>query len=458
MPSVMSLRKENIDTPEKRANYTVAVVGCGRMGLPHAVLFAEAGFKVIGADVSPEIYSSLKKGKAPFFEPDLDPLLRKHIKEKRIIPSNETRAAVATSDIIMPVVQTPLDEKKRPDYSPLEKACKEIGMGMHAGSLFILASTVGPGVTETLVKETLENASGLKAGNDFAFAYSPIRATSGRVMRDIQNYTKVIGAIDKKSLNVASLVLGTIVKADMVEVSSIKVAETVKLFQNVYRDTNLALTNEFACFCEKISVDYLEVQKAVNTDPYCHLLIPGIVAGHIPKDPYLLVEEAENVGAKLRMTQMARELNDDMVNHAVHLVRDALQACNKPLARTRISVLGVSYRPNIKEPRGSLTPNIVKKLKSKNVYVKVFDPFFTYEELEELGYPPERTLEKAMEGADCLLIVVGHNSFKRINLRRFKFLARKPAAIVDMSHVINPFKAEKEGLIYRGFGRGVWTR
>ena len=458
MPNIMNLKREDIDTPEKRANYTVAVVGCGRMGLPHAALFAETGFKVVGVDSNPQVFASLKRGKASFFEPGLDPIIRKHVKEKRLTPSNETRSAAASSDIIMPVVQTPLDEKKRPDYSPLEKACKDIGMGMHASSLFVLASTVGPGITETLVKETLENASGLKAGKDFALAYSPIRATSGRVLRDIQNYTKVVGAVDKSSLNVASLVLSTIVKADMIEVSSIKVAETVKLFQNVYRDANLALTNEFACFCEKIGVDYLEVQKAVNTDPYCHVLTPGIVSGHIPKDPYLLIEEAENADVKLRMTQLAREVNDDMVDHAIHLARDAMQACGKPLARTKISVLGVSYRPNIKEPRGSLTINLVKKLKKKNVYVHVFDPYFTFEELEELGYPPVRTLIKAMENVDCLLIMVGHDMFKHINLGKFKFLARKPAAIVDMGHVINPAKTEKEGIIYRGFGRGVWTK
>jgi UDP-N-acetyl-D-mannosaminuronic acid dehydrogenase len=458
MPSVMNLKREDLDTPEKRANYTVAIVGCGRMGLPHAALFAEAGFNVIGVDSNPQVFASLKRGKASFFEPGLDPIIRKHVKEKRFAPSNETRSAAAASDIIMPVVQTPLDERKRPDYSSLEKACKDIGMGMHGGCLFILASTVGPRITDTLVKETLENASGLKTGKDFALAYSPIRATSGRVLRDIQNYTKVVGAVDKNSFDIASSVLSTIVKADIIEVSSIKVAETMKLLQNVYRDANLALTNEFACFCEKIGVDFLEVQKAVNTDPYCHLLVPGIVSGHIPKDPYLLIEEAENVGLKLRLTQLAREVNDSMVDHAIHLVRDAMQTCGKPLARTKISVLGVSYRPNIKEPRGSLTMDLVKRLKKKSVYVHVFDPFFRYEELEELGYPPARTLIKAMEGADCLLIMVGHDVFKRINLRRFKFLARKPAAVVDMGHVINPAKAEKEGVIYRGFGRGVWTK
>ena len=436
MPDVTKLKKEDIDTPEKRANYTVAVVGCGRMGLPHAILFAEAGFKVIGVDSNPQVFASLKRGKAPFFEPKLDPLLRKQVKEKRFVPSNETRKAAADSDIIVPIVQTPMDEKKRPDYSPLEKACKDVGMGMHAGSLFVLSSTVGPGVTENLIKKTLENASGLKAGKDFAFAYSPVRATSGRVLRDVQNYSKVVGAIDENSFNVASLVLSCIVNADIVRVSSIKVAEAVKLFQNVYRDVNLALTNEFACLCEKIGVDFLEVQEAVNTDPYVHLLFPGIVSGHIPKDPYLLLEEADNVDVKLRMTHMAREVNDSMVDHAVYLIRDAMQACGKPLARTKVSVLGVSYRPNIKESRGSLTMDLVKKLKTKNVYVYVFDPYFTYEELEELGYPPVRTLQKAMEGMDCMLIIVGHDAFKRIDLRKFKFLARKRAAVVDMGHVI----------------------
>jgi len=458
MPSVMNLRKEDVETSEKRANYTLTVVGCGRMGLSHAALFAEAGFKVIGVDSNPQVLASLKRGKASFFEPDLDPLLRKNTKEKRFVPSNETRKATATSDIIMPVVQTLLDEKKRPDYAPLEKACKDIGMGMHADCLFILASTVGPGIMQTLVKETLENASGLKAGKDFAFAYSPIRAAPGRVLQDLQNYTRVVGAIDKNSLNVASHLLSTIVKADIIEVSSVKVAETVKLFQNAYRDANLALTNEFACLCEKIGVDYLEVQKTARTDPYCRLPVPRIVGGNVPKDAYLLIEEAENADVKLRMTQLARSLNDDMVDHAIHLARDAMQACGRPLARTKISVLGVSYRPNIKEPRGSLTINLVKKLKKKNVYVHVFDPFFTHEELEELGYPPVRTLIKAMEGVDCLLIMVGHNAFKRVNLRKFKFLARKPAAIVDMGHVINPAKTEREGIIYRGFGRGVWTK
>jgi len=458
MLGIMTIKKEDLDTPEKREKFTVCVVGCGRMGLPHACLFAEANFKVIGVDTDPSVLNVIKKGKAPFFEAGMDILLKKHVKDGRLTVTNNAEKAASESDVIMLVVQTPIDEKKKPDYSFVERACKNVGMGLHSGSLFISASTVGPGVTESIVKETLEKASGLKAGADFGLAYSPIRATSGRVLYNVANLPRVVGAINEASLKVATLVLNTIVKAGTVEVRNIKTAEAVKLFQNVQRDVGLALANEFGLFCEKAGIDYLEVQKAANTDPYCHLLVPGIVSGHIPKDPYLLIEEGENLGVKLKMTLLTREINDSMVNHAVRLVKEALQACGKTLRRAKVAVLGVSYRPNVKEPRGSLTKELVQLLAARGVVVRVFDPYFSQKELVELGYPAETTLSKAIEGTDCIVVVVGHERFKKLNLRRARFLAKKPAAIVDLGHVFDPVKVEKEGFVYRELGRGIWSK
>jgi UDP-N-acetyl-D-mannosaminuronic acid dehydrogenase len=458
MLGIMTIKKEDLDTPEKREKFTVCVVGCGRMGLPHACLFAEANFKVIGVDTDPSILNVIKKGKAPFIEAGMDVLLKKHVKDGRLTVTNNAEKAASESDVIMLVVQTPIDEKKKPDYSFVERACKNVGMGLHSGSLFISASTVGPGVTESIVKETLEKASGLKAGVDFGLAYSPIRATAGRVLFNVANLPRVVGAINEASLKVATLVLNTIVKAGTVEVRNIKTAEAVKLFQNVQRDVGLALANEFGLFCEKAGIDYLEVQKAANTDPYCHLLVPGIVSGHIPKDPYLLIEEGENLGVKLKMTLLTREINDGMVNHAVRLVKEALQACGKTLRRAKVAVLGVSYRPNVKEPRGSLTKELVQLLAARGVVVRVFDPYFSQKELVELGYPAETTLSKAIEGTDCIVVVVGHERFKKLNLRRARFLAKKPAAIVDLGHVFDPVKVEKEGFVYRELGRGIWSK
>jgi UDP-N-acetyl-D-mannosaminuronic acid dehydrogenase len=452
------LQEENLGLQEERKRYTVGVVGCGRIGLSTACLFAEAGFRVIGADANSRVVALLNKGKAPLSETGLKELLKKHVKNGSFTATTDIRKAAFTSDIIVLAVPTPIDQKKKPDYTSIERSCKEISRGLREGSLVIVTSTTGPGITETIIKETLEKASGLKAGVDFGLAYSPTRAAPGRVLRDIVTHARVVGAINEKSLNLAGLVLGTIVKGEIVKVRDMKTAEAVKLFEDVHRDVNLALTNDFAKFCEKIGIDYLEVQKAANTQPYCHLLVPGIVNGDLSKDPYLLWEEAEDVNAKLRMLLLARKINDEMPVHAIRLVKDALKQCGKPLRRARISILGVSYYPNVRGFRGSKIEELIKRLQGKGAVVQVYDPFFSQKELTEMGYHAKKTLTKVVEGTDCLLIAVGHNRFKRLNLRKIKLLMRKPPAIVDMGHAIDPVKAEKEGFIYRGVGRGIWTK
>jgi len=456
MSLVMALRRKGIETPEKRGKYVINVIGCGRMGLPTACLFAEAGFRVVGVDANPRVVNLIKKGGTPFVEPGLKTLIKKHVKEGRLTATSDIREAASVSDIIVFVLPTPIDQNKKPVYSNVEKTCKQVGMGMRSGSLIIFESTVGPGTTDTLVKEALENASGLKAGTDFGLAYSPIHATSGRALKDIATYPRVVGAVDERSLKVACLILGTVTKGEIIEVRNMKTAEAVKLFENVHRDVNLALANEFTRFCEKAGIDFIEARKAANTHPPCHLPFPGIVSGHIPKDPYLLLDEAENVNAKLRMTTLARKINDEMLGHTLNLIKEALRKCGKTIRRATILVFGVSYRPNVKEARGSLTRELVGMLRKKDVKVLVYDPYFSHKELMELGYPAQRTLTQTVKGADCLVIAVGHDKFKRLNLKRIKFLVKKHAAIVDMGHVINPAKAEELGFVYRGAGRGVW--
>jgi len=454
----MKLEASDLDSPEKRAKYTLCVVGCGRIGLPTACVFAEAGFRVIGVDVDPHVVSLLKKGKAPFVETGLSALVKKHVKSGRLTATTDTKKAVSESDIIVLIVPTVIDEKKKPDYSYVEKSCRDVGMGLRQSSLVIFASTVGPSITETLVKETLENASGLKAGTDFGLVNSPTRAAPGQILRDLASYPRVVGAINEQSFKVASHVLSTIVKSGIVKVRDLRTAETVKLFENVYRDVSLALANDFALFCEKMKVDYLETQSAANTQPYSHLLRPGIVAGHIPKDPYLLLEEAENVSAKLSIVALARKINDEMLEHTVQLVREALGKHQKPFRRAKVALLGVSYRANIKEHRGTATTQLVKMFTAKGAIVRVYDPLYSFKELTEMGYPAERTLAKTVEKTDCIVIAVGHSRFKRLNLKKLKLLMTKTAAIVDMGHVIEPEKAEREGFVYRGVGRGVWIK
>jgi nucleotide sugar dehydrogenase len=457
MSMAMTLERNDLDSLEKRRAYTVSIVGCGRMGLPHACLFAEAGFKVIGVDSDQRVVDLMKRGRASFADPKLDALLKRYVKNGRLTATSDARKAASTSDVVVFVVAIPVDRKKKPNYFRLEKACKEVGMGLRSGSLVIFTSATSPGVTETLVKETLESASGLKAGVDFGLAYSPIRAAPGRMLQDITTCARVVAAVSEQSLKVACLFLSTIVKGEIIKVRDIKTAEAVKLFENVNKDVNIALANEFAHFCEKAGIDFVEVQKAANMQPPCHLLTPMIVGGYIPRDSYLLLDEADAVNVKLRMLTLARKINDEMLGHTLHLVRDALKSCGKPMRRAKISVFGVSCRPNLKEPRGSSTKKLVSMLSKKGALVKVYDPFFSHKELIAMGYPAERTLTKTVEGVDCLVIITGHDRFRRLNLRKIKLLVKKPAAIVDMGHVIAPQKAEREGFVYRGVGRGIWT-
>jgi nucleotide sugar dehydrogenase len=458
MSMTMKLAKEDIDTPEKREKYTVSVVGCKRIGLLTACLFTEAGFKVIGVDADHHIINLVKKGKSPFTEPQLDALVKKHVKDGGFTATTDVRKAASASDIIIFTVSMPVDKRKKPNYSYVEKACREMGMGLRSGSLIVFQSTVGPGITETLVKETLENASGLKAGIDFGLAYSPILANPGQASKNITSHARIVGALNQQSLKVACLVLSTTTKGEIVKVADMRTAEAVKLLKSVYQDVNIALANEFTHFCEKTGIDFTEVQNAANSNPCCYLRTPGIIGGHASNNPYFLVEEAEAVNVKLRMLTLARKINEEVLDHTLHLARDALRSCGKTMRRAKIAVFGVSSCPNMKEPYGSPTKKLVNMLRKKGAMVQVYDSFFSYKELLKMGYPAKATLTKSVEGVDCIIIAVGHDRFTRLNLRRIKFFAKKPVAIVDMGHVIDPDKAEKLGFVYRGVGRGVWTR
>jgi len=455
---MMTLKKEDINTPEKREKYTLSVIGCGRMGLSHACLFAEAGFKVIAVDANQRTINLIKKGKTPFMEPRLDVLLENHIKNGHLKATQDTREAASASDIIMFVVPTLIDRRKKPDYSAIEKACKDVGMELRLGSMIISASATGPGVTESLVKETLENTSGLKAGINFGLAYSPIHSIPGQVLQDINACTRVVGAVDEQSLRTGCLVLGTIVTGEIVKVKNIKTVEAVKLFESVYQDINIALANNFALFCEKAGIDIVEAQKAASRQPNCHLPTPEIVNEYVINDHYLLVEESETLNVKLPMVTLARKINDEMLGHTVRLVRDALRVCGKNMRRAKVSIFGISCRPNVKVADGSQAKRFINMLNKKGMVVRVYDPLFSYKELVKMGYSAERTLKKTVEKADCLVIAVGHDRFRRLNLGKIKFLVKKPAAIIDMGRVIDPVKAEKEGFVYRGVGRGVWTK
>ena len=453
MSRVMKLAGKDLESPENRREYTVCVVGCERTGLVTACLFAEAGFNVICVDSSRITVHQLKRRKSPFTESDLRKFIEPRIKDSQFMATTNLRKAVSESDILIIGVPASLDKKKKPDYSRLEKTCRDVGMSLNSGSLIIFQNTMGPGMTETLAKEILENASGLEAGTDFGLAYSSMLNNSAHPSKDVSNGTKVVGGITKRSLKVACLLLEAITKGEIVRVKNIKTAEAVKLLEEAYKDVNIAFANEFAHFCENAGIDFVKVRNIIN--PLKFSRMAGL---HTSRDSYFLVEEAEAVDVKLRMLSLSAKINDETLDHAIRLVRDALRSCQKPLRRAKISVFGISSLPNRKKAANSATKKLVNRLKKSGVSVRVYDPFFSKKELRSMGYTAEASLSKTVEGTDCLIVAVAHDRFTRLNLRRFQMLMKQPAAIVDMGQVVDPVKAEKAGFVYRGFGRGIWTK
>ncbi|MEM4246257.1 MAG: nucleotide sugar dehydrogenase, partial [Candidatus Bathyarchaeia archaeon] len=291
MKDLMSLPAEEVKRRITSGEATVTVAGLGWMGLSIASLYAEAGAMVLGVDKNPRIIERVNRLESPHEEEGLANLIKRNVKEGRLVGTTDLEDAASKSSVILITVPTTVDENKRADYSPLENVAKKAGLHLREGACVIVESTCAPGVTESLVGPCLEKYSGLKAEEGFGLAYSPIRAMIGRALSDIREYPKIVGAYGPKSLKAARAVLEVVSKGGIVETGDIKTAEAAKIFETVYRDVNIALANEFANFCESAGIDYYEAAAAANTQPYSHLHSPGIgVGGHcLPLYPYLLM-------------------------------------------------------------------------------------------------------------------------------------------------------------------------
>lgn len=430
------------------------------MGLPTACLYADAGARVIGVDMNPDVVERISKGDSPIAEPGLSPMLKKTIKAGKLSATTVTEEAAANSDIIFIVVPTMIDRQKRADYSAVEDACASIGKAIKSGALVIFESTCGPGVTERVVKGVIEKYSGMIAGQGFGLAYSPIRAMGGRALQDMQTYSKVVGAVDNKSLEAACAVLSVVVKGELIRVRNIRTAELSKLYETIYRDVNIALANEFAQLCEEFGVDYIETARAANSQPYSHLHSTGVgVGGHcLPVYPYLLATEAYALDSRLRLVLDARKINDLMPGHIARLASAGLRACGKSIKRAKVVILGISYRQNVKETRFSPSLELVSILKKRGARVTVFDPMFNASEIESMGVVSEPNLRRAIEKADCVILTIAHDDFKNMDTIELAAHMSKQGLVIDCTGILDPTSVEKSGLVYRAVGRGLWTR
>ncbi len=442
MPNVLNLKPEEIDTKEKRSKYIVSVVGCGQKGILYAFAFADAGFKVACLDSDPSLIKKLAKGKTSFSEQEMESKLKGLINTGQLDVTSEFKKTVSRSDIIIITVPAKVDDKKKIDHSETLNACKQVGSALHSGTLVIYGDVAGLGFTEGIMKETLENTSGLKVGQDFALAYIPIHNLGVKPVETLANLELKAASIGKPDQDAALNVIKTIA-SNVKQINDVKTAEIAALFKAAKQEANTALASELAVFCESANIDYFEVLKLLEfKDPS---FWPTTVGEENKNVAYLLLESAENLNVKLRLPTLARQINEDMVKHAVNLTQDALRSCGKTLRRARIAVLG-TVNPS------TATVVFVKMLELKGAKASLYDPA-SKRDTADSGIV-KTSLNEALEGADCIVVLTGEEQFKHLNLRKLKPLTKTPSVIVDLAGAFDPKEVEREGFIYRGLGRG----
>ena len=419
----------------------VCVVGLGKIGLPLVAQYASKGLSVVGCDPDAALVSQLNRARCPHVgEKGLPTAIRKAVKAALLEATTDTASAVREAQVAVIIVPVGLTQERRPDFSLLDKAAADVARGLHPGTLVILETTVPLGTTRGRLGPALE-ASGLRMAADFRLAYSPERVSVGRIFRDLRRYPKIVGGIDGASRDAAAAFYRQALDADIVTVRDVETAEFVKLAETTYRDVNIALANELAVYADRHGLDATEAFAAANSQPYSHLHQPGVgVGGHcIPVNPHLLMEERPS----LRLAAAARQVNDSMAAYGV----DKLQKALGGLKGRTVLVLGLAYRPNVKEAAGSTTFALVRELEVRGATALVHDPLFSADEVQAMGLRPAETFPP--REVDAVVIQALHDQYRGLDLASFAGCR----AVLDGRNVLSRSEVESKGMIYLGIGR-----
>ena len=397
-------------TLEKRfkdGSARIGVVGLGYVGLPLAVEFARAGYRVTGVEASPARAAQLKRGRSYIGDvADADVARLTKAGLFRVRPDGRE---LGRCDAVIICVQTPLRKSKEPDLSSVVAACEEVGRTLRRGQLIVLESTTYPGTTDEIVRPALEK-SGLKAGKDFFLAFSPERVDPGNEKWNIVNTPKVIGGWNPASTRLAAALYSRIVRR-VVPVSSAKAAELVKLLENTFRAVNIALVNEMAQICDKLGLDVWEVVGAAATKPYGFMPFwpgPGIGGHCIPKDPQLLTWKMKSLNFEPRFIGLATTINGAMPEYAAARVARALNGAGRSVRGSRILVLGVAYKPGVSDYRESPALDVMHLLAEDGAKVEYCDAFVPRAEVGGRVWRRKTLTDAAVKGADLVAILTAH--------------------------------------------------
>jgi UDP-N-acetyl-D-glucosamine dehydrogenase len=409
----------------KGAQLKVGIIGCGYVGLPLALRFAEAGHKVTGFDTDPEKVRMLNAGKS-YIEHIQQTKIQQFVNSRHFSATNDF-SRLKEVDAILICVPTPLNEYREPDLSYVEETAKSIYPHLQKGQLVVLESTTYPGTTEELVLPILEKsslhcaiASGPENENvpvDFFLAFSPEREDPGNKQYGLAQIPKVVGGVNPPSGRAAVALYGQVV-AKVIPVSSTRTAEMAKLLENIFRCVNIALVNELKMLCLRMGVDVWEVIDAAATKPFGFMPFypgPGLGGHCIPVDPFYLSWKAREYDFATRFIELAGEVNVAMPYHVVDSIAAALNDHKKSLKGSKLLILGVAYKKDVDDLRESPTLKIMEILQKRNAEFDYNDPYFpTLHKMRHYDYSNMKSVSlkpETIAAYDVVVIATDHSSY-----------------------------------------------
>jgi len=389
----------------------VGVVGIGYVGLPLAVVFAEAGFTVIGVDPIKEKVDAINRGESYIL--DVDTARVKALVEAGKLSASTDYQALGKVDAVSICVPTPLRKTGDPDLSFIVSASSSLAPYLHKGMVVVLESSTYPGTTREMVLTEMESVSGLSVCEDFFLAFSPERVDPGREDWTTINTPKVIGGITDDCGEVAAAWYGQALDT-IVPVSSCEVAEMAKLLENTFRMINIGLVNELAIMCDRLKVDVWEVIEAAATKPFGFMKFtpgPGLGGHCIPIDPLYLSWKLRSLKYNARFIELASEINTSMPRYTLGKIQDALNKQMKSVNGSRVLILGVAYKPDIDDLRESPALDVIHLLQEKGADVVYHDPYIQQFNHENLQMKAVEDLMTEVKRADCVAIITNHSAY-----------------------------------------------
>jgi nucleotide sugar dehydrogenase len=434
-------------------NIKVCVVGIGRIGLPTALSFAKSGLSTIGVDINESLIQKINSNDFPLKdEPGYEEIFNDVIKDKTFSATTRIEDAVPKSNLVLLSLPTPMDGDNIPDYSALKSVGNQLSNLLQPNSLVIIESTIEPGFIENEMVDIISSTGRLKINKNFTIGVCPENANPGEILHDFTNLPRLVGGINSDVVKIIKMIYNFVFSVELIEMPDCKTANAVKLTTNVFRDINIAFISELSLTFEKLGIDTMKVLEAAKKKYNFQIHYPGAGVGGpcLPINSYQLLNTARRAGTKLNIIESSRQINEKMPDHVIELTLDAFKECNKSIENNDVLVLGVSYKPDVKDIQLTPAKHIIEKLQKLGAHVHIYDPYFSSSQV--FGINTEQNLEDIIPKIHAAIIVTGHKEFKKIKLSIFNQM--KNPILIDTRGVIEPADAKQAKLIFRGLGRG----